>query len=683
MSMIKIHRFILTMITIATIGLTIDSVFEAWEFWINPLLVLGIISLWVLHIGQYLTERSRETLYLAFGMFAALFHGVHETSFYDVCSVITLMMALFSLMDRLYVLKLILAEYFFIMAIQFMFVIKPGSLTFDTITVARLILQCVIVISIYYICRMTVTNRLEKETALKNRDDDIKAYDNDMEDFLSNISHELRTPVNVVNGMSRLLLKQDTGKELCAIRDAGLRLSNQIEDIQDYTEVKRSSLVLEEENYMVTSLINDVVADFKRYEAADDLELVIDMDPAVPTVMKGDVRKIKKILRHLLVNSIKFTRQGGIYIKIFTMDQGYGANLCIEVTDTGIGMERRDLSMIGAGMYQTNKKRNRSTGGIGLGLPVVYGLAHKMGGFIKIESDKGIGTTVRMTVPQSVVDRTPCLMADSSLKGDVIFHVKSAKYKVPAVREFYRQMATNLAVGIHRTLYSAESINEIKSLIDRLDVSHIFMGEEEYDEAKAFFDELSCGDIVVAVSARPGFKPEAGSRVIVMPKPLYGFPVVRLLNGERLSEDEAYADIEGRPVFENVKALIVDDEPMNLVVASGMFKDEYKMITDTAMSGREAIDKFVKENYDIVFMDHMMPEMDGVEAMKRIKDEAKKSGRSIVVVALTANAVSGAREMFLSEGFDGFVAKPIDISEFERVMKRVLPDKMVLMKGGT
>lgn len=78
-----------------------------------------------------------------------------------------------------------------------------------------------------------------------------------------------------------------------------------------------------------------------------------------------------------------------------------------------------------------------------------------------------------------------------------------------------------------------------------------------------------------------------------------------------------------------------------------------------------------------------MPEMDGVEAMKRIKDEAKKSGRSIVVVALTANAVSGAREMFLSEGFDGFVAKPIDISEFERVMKRVLPDKMVLMKGGT
>ncbi|MBR6469747.1 MAG: hypothetical protein IKS84_05140, partial [Lachnospiraceae bacterium] len=338
MSTIKIHRFILTMITIATIGLTIDSIFEAWEFWVNPLLVLGIISLWVLHIGQYLTERSRETLYLAFGMFAALFHGVHESSFYDVCSVITLMMALFSLMDRLYVLKLILAEYFFIMAIQFMFVIKPGSLTFDTITVARLILQCVIVISIYNICRMTVTNRLEKETALKNRDEDIKAYDNDMEDFLSNISHELRTPVNVVNGMSRLLLKQDTGKELCAIRDAGLRLSNQIEDIQDYTEVKRSSLVLEEENYMVTSLINDVVADFKRYEAADDLELVIDLDPAVPTVMKGDVRKIKKILRHLLVNSIKFTRQGGIYIKIFTMDQGYGANLCIEVTDTGIGM---------------------------------------------------------------------------------------------------------------------------------------------------------------------------------------------------------------------------------------------------------------------------------------------------------------------------------------------------------
>ena len=115
---------------------------------------------------------------------------------------------------------------------------------------------------------------------------------------------------------------------------------------------------------------------------------------------------------------------------------------------------------------------------------------------------------------------------------------------------------------------------------------------------------------------------------------------------------------------------------MNLVVASGLFRD-YGMITDTAAGGKEAIDKYGSSDYDVIFMDHMMPGMDGVEAMKRIRELGRDKGRDPVVVALTANAVSGAREMFISEGFDGFIAKPIDISEFERVMRRVLPSNLV------
>ena len=671
MEKIRIHRFIIIMVSIPAIGLIMASIMEGWEFWVNPILAAGIISMWVLHIGQYMTESRRETFYLAFGMFATLFHGVHATSFFDVVSVISLMMVLFSLYDSQKVLNLILAEYYFIMAVQFIFLTSPAEIFSDGLLISRLAVQIVVVMSLYAISRITVNYRLWQKNIINDREDDISAYDRDMEDFLSNISHELRTPVNVINGMSRMLLRRESGSELNAIRDAGLRLSNQIEDIQDYTEVRRSSLVLEEENYMITSLVNDIVTDYKRYEASDGLELVIDLDPRVPTMMKGDVKKLKKILRHLLVNSIKFTRQGGIYIKIFTMELKYGVNLCIEVVDTGIGMNRRDMAMAGSGMYQTNKKRNRSTGGIGLGLSNVYGMAHKMGGFVKIESEKGMGTTVRLTVPQTVVDKGNCLTAPDGSAGDVLFHVRSEKYKVPAVREFYKQMATNLAIGIHRPLYSADSVNDINRLMKKLNVSHIFMGEEEYAEGRDFFDELSKTDVIVVVSARPGFKAGAGSRVMVMPKPLYAFPVVKVLNGERLGEDE-YKDFQEKPVFENVRALIVDDEPMNLIVASGMFKEEYRMQTDTAASGKEAIEKFRNEEYDIIFMDHMMPEMDGVEAMKHIRDEARNMDRQIVIVALTANAVSGAREMFISEGFDGFIAKPIDVGEFERVMKRVL-----------
>ena len=120
-----------------------------------------------------------------------------------------------------------------------------------------------------------------------------------------------------------------------------------------------------------------------------------------------------------------------------------------------------------------------------------------------------------------------------------------------------------------------------------------------------------------------------------------------------------------------MSALVVDDEPMNLVVASGLFR-EYDMEVETADGGREAIQAYRENAYDVVFMDHMMPGMDGVEAMKEIKKAAAEMGKKVIVIALTANAVAGAKEMFMKEGFDGFIAKPIDMAEFERVMLREL-----------
>ena len=241
-------------------------------------------------------------------------------------------------------------------------------------------------------------------------------------------------------------------------------------------------------------------------------------------------------------------------------------------------------------------------------------------------------------------------------------------------------MATNLATGIKAPLFSAETVDEIERLKEKLDVSAIFMGQEEYEENPGYFDELSLGDVVVAVSANAGFKPNPGSRVITMSKPLYAYPVVKILNEGREVKSIEYSDLTVKPGFSKVKALIVDDEPMNLVVATSLFSD-YDMSIDTAGSGREAINKYRSSEYDIVFMDHMMPEMDGVECMKHIKKMAQDMAKSVLVVALTANAVSGAKEMFMREGFDGFIAKPIDMSEFERVLTHILPESLI-DKGG-
>ncbi|MBR5968283.1 MAG: response regulator, partial [Lachnospiraceae bacterium] len=476
------------------------------------------------------------------------------------------------------------------------------------------------------------------------------------------------------------LIKKNIGSEALNIKNAGIRLAYQIEDIQDYTECKRKKVMLEEEDYMSTSLINDVVESFRLINDTDELELVVDLDPSVPTKMRGDIKKLHMIFRHLLENSVKFTKHGGIYVRMFSERKDYGVNLCIEMTDTGIGMDRKAIHAVAEGLYQANKKRNRSSGGIGLGLYIVYGFAHRMGGFVKIESKRNAGTTVRVTIPQKVIDERPCLALPGTFFGDIIFHVKTDKFVVPKVRDFYSAMAADLAVGLKVPLYSADSIKEIERLREKLNVTFIFTGKEEYEEDPEYFEAMSRSGVVVAVTTSADFKLPPGSRVISMPKPLYAYPVIKLLNEGPGASQIDFGEDTVKPLFSKVRALIVDDEPMNLVVATSLFAD-YQMSIDTADSGAESIEKYRNGDYDVVFMDHMMPEMDGVEAMKRIKKTAEETHRTIKVVALTANAVSGAREMFMREGFDGFIAKPINMANFERVMLQVLPESKI-EKGG-
>ena len=666
------ERFIILLVSLTCIGLTVESILVGWEFWVPPLIVAGTIGLWVMHITKTPEYNIRKVLYFVYAMLAVFYHGVHETSFFDVAIIIMLVLVTFSFFDSVMMMNLVLAEYVIIMGIQFYLARNGSSVVFDELTISRVVLHVCVVALIYFNCTKSINDRAEKERSDAEKDARMEAVDADMEDFLSNISHELRTPVNVVNGMSEMLIKKDAGEEAFSIKNAGIRLAYQIEDIQDYTECKRNKVILEEDDYISTSLISDVVTAFRFIDNDKKLELIIDMNPKVPYKMRGDVKKIHKIFRHLLENAMKFTRKGGIYVKMYTESTDYGANLCIEMTDTGIGMDTRSIAMASEGMYQANKKRNRSSGGIGLGLFIVYGFAHRMGGVVKIESVKGIGTTVRVTIPQQVTDMSPALSLSRDFHGNVLFHVRADKYKVPRVRDFYRIMATNLATGIRVPLYPTQTVKEIEHFMEKKEVSVIFMGQEEYEENPLFFDNLSKGNIVVAVSAAPGFKPNPGSGVLVMPKPLYAYPVIKVINEGRNAGDLSSSDHSVRPVFEGLRALVVDDEPMNLIVATGLFK-EYKMIIDTAGSGKESISKFRKNNYDVVFMDHMMPDMDGVEAMKLLKAAAEEMGRSIVVIALTANAVSGAREMFIKEGFDGFIAKPINIADFERVMLRELP----------
>ena len=670
------EKFILFVLTFASTGMITENIVMGWEFWVPPIIVAGMLALWMISLSEKFDNEIRKYFYTCYAIVLLFYHGIHKSSLFDAAICTALAMTVFSILNSTQMMHFFLFEYIVILFIHFFNLPGGDPVVFSRLNISRLLLHTFIVLVMYYFNIKMIYERLDDVEENRIKEERVEQNDASMEDFLSNISHELRTPVNVVNGMSDLLIKRGAGTEADSIKNAGVRLAYQIEDIQDYTECKSERIFLEEDDYMSISLINDVVMSFRMIDNTGDLELVIDLDPEVPATMRGDIKKLHKIFRHLLENAVKFTRRGGVCVRMYSEGTDYGVNLCIEMTDTGIGMDTNSIRAVSEGMYQANKKRNRSSGGIGLGLYIVYGFAHKMGGFVKIESEGRNGTTIRVTLPQKVVDGRPCLKLDESFDSVVLFHVRPDKYKVPRLRDFYRSMATNLATRIRVSLYAADTVYEVERLKEKLKAGYVFMGQEEYEENKGYFEELAKEDIIVAVSADPEFRLPENSRVILMSKPLYAYPILKILNEGRAAANTENHENEGRPVFKNVKALIVDDEPMNLVVASSLFRD-YKMIIDTAESGNEAIRKFRANDYDLIFMDHMMPEMDGVEAMKRIRAAAADMGKSIIVVALTANAVSGAREMFIKEGFDGFIAKPIYTPDFERVMLRVLPERMV------
>ncbi len=678
--LMNLHLIMILVGTLGAIALIVEGILLKWEFWMLPVIALGIVMMWVFYVLQLYTPDIRESFYVAFIMTMALFHGVHYTSFFDVALISVLMMITLSGADKKRYQDYAMLEFVAVECAQFYLASRNGGISRDTLTVSRILLHLCTVVIVYNICKYAIDQRHKTRQGMERYIDEARKANESMEDFLSNISHEFRTPINVVTGMSALMMNEGKDERVIAINEAGERLADQVGDILDYNEILGGRLHIGKVKYMITSIVNDVIESEAPMMEQKKLEFIVDLDPNVPSQLIGDPVRIKKIIKHLLSNSIKFTDRGCINLRVSAVPRDYGVNLDIEVADTGKGMTSEDKLLLSSNLFQADKGRDRSTGGIGLGFTIVYGTVHAMNGFVKTESEPGKGTLIRISVPQEVSAHEPCLEVDSGAGRCVVVYIRTEKYSTPEIRDYYHRMIENLSHGLRVPVHTVTNLKSLKSVCDRMNVTNLFTGQEEYDEDRRFFNEIS-RRFCVAVCAQDGFKPDAGSNVLHMPKPLYALPLINIINAGEDYENLRLVEIEEKPDFTGVRALIVDDEVMNLVVASGLFRD-YGMITDVASSGREALRKYRNNEYDVIFMDHMMPEMDGVETMKRLRTMSNEMGRECAIVALTANAVSEAREMFMAEGFDGFIAKPVGMGEFERVMKRVLASFLTKDRGG-
>ncbi len=636
-----------------------------------PILVFGIALLWILHISQYGSLTIRENIYAGYILLLILFHGVHSGTFFDISLMVSLGMILFTTTDNRFFLQLTFLLYLLLLIYQLFVCWVEDRLPTDQTTVTRIIFHISFIFLGFCLCRYLFRRKDRANTVIRHYREIVEHSDEQTEDFLSNISHEFRTPINAVMGLSTLLQKEgNTDRKVKSIYEAGSRLSDQVQDILDYTEIQAERLTLSEEVYYVDSFINDLISNIRAEFREKGLQFVVDIDPSMPRELYGDVERLRRILRHTLMNAVKFTAHGGIYFRMSVTERDYGVNLDIEVTDTGCGMTREEIDKLSTGFYQADKGRNRNTGGIGIGYAIIYGLTHAMEGFVRVESRPEHGTTVRIAIPQKVRNDLPALQVNTTENLQVVYFSNFTKYKVVRFRDYVWDMTEHLAVGLRLRLRCIMNFEDLKNFCAKEAVTHIFLEEDDYVQNRAFFDEMAAF-VTVAVAADTDTLTRNRNRVIIGPYPFYSSYMVGILNAGADYRVWDGALGTGDMDLSGVSALIVDDERMNLMVAQGLF-GEYHMTTDLAESGEEALKKFEKNDYDIIFMDHMMPGMDGVETMKRLRKMAEGKRREPVIVALTANAISGAREFFIKEGFDGFIPKPIDVAEFERVMKRVL-----------
>ena len=672
----SIHLLLASIVTMFGVMLILVDLAMSWELWMVPVILVGNTLVWILHIGRTGSETFYENLCAGLLMVGFFFFGVHRISLYDMPAVACMLILVFSMFDRRRLLYMTAGLYLVVLLYHGLVL---GTITWDmgAQELVRLGFGATVVTGSMTIARYRINRRRENRKRYDRTLVELEKAGRQNAEFLSNVSHELRTPINMVLGISEVILEKGISREIRedmqSIKLAGKRLSNQINNMLDYTEIMEGTLTASSEPYRITSVLNDILTMTAMQSNKHHLEMVFDMDPRMPSVLVGDVEKISHVLKIILENSIKFTEEGGINLCMEFRQESYGINLMIDIYDTGIGMTGSQLTQMCDDFYQADTGSSRFAGGLGLGLPIARGLLHAMGGFIHFESKEQEGLQVHITIPQGVEDSTPAMRLWNPGRLCIACYFRPEKYNSDEVRRYYDNMIMHMVEGLGIEGYQAHNFDGLLKLQASHHLTHVFIAQTEYEENSDYYEKLTDSLRVIVIAERD-FILGRNSRLWVIRKPFSALSVVNLLNGEEKANGFEEAQAAGRKPFScaGVKVLAVDDEEMNLVVAKGVL-GSYGIEVDTCLSGREALERCASTAYDIVFLDHMMPGFDGVQTLKHLRELNGGMYRDLPVIALTANTISGAREMFRHEGFTEFVPKPIERAVLERVLRKVLP----------
>lgn len=529
----------------------------------------------------------------------------------------------------------------------------------------------------YSMLLVDITEQHELMERVKEEKERADAANRTKTAFVSNISHEIRTPMNAIVGMTQIMLRQDDLSRqnrdyLANIQNSGNALLTLINDLLDISKIESGKMELVEEEYDFMSLLSDLGMIILNRIGRKPVELLFDIDPDIPAKLSGDALRIRQIIINLMNNATKFTEKGYVRLTVkVNRALQKDLELFISVQDTGQGIRPEDLGKLFGAFQQVDTKKNHHKEGTGLGLSISKQLVELMHGTIGVKSEYGQGSEFYFTIRQQIVDGQRAAQITQGRQAAVAGHMENAageellkeltaKYGLVYVEDLMAFRPTGIPFYYFTDRYS---------LLD--------------ETQKQKLDELNA---VICGLQNPMAENDLPEDLLAINKPLYSYNFCNLIENrlEQAEQKETVPDRDsaqdtGQSLREftapEARVLIVDDNEINRMVAEEMMKP-LLLQADTASDGRQALEMLQQNTYDLVLMDHLMPVMDGVEAVKALRKLEGTYCQNLPVIALTGNTGREQQEEYLQAGMSGYLSKPLDMEELYRTIRQWVPAKV-------